>query len=215
MVAAGKPASLAGVVLAGGASPWQGREKAMKQVPGSPAPTTMVEHVVSVVGERCQPVFVVASPGQSLPELPAQVVRDDVRGHGLLSAISRGLHAAAEAGATWAFLCSVDAAVLTVDVIDALAARAAEVDADIVLPWDGSNHYLAAVYRTELARQVDDLVAAGERNLPALIDRVDSQRVVISDSRPPADAKPATRPAQPAGHRTLIHAERPCRVFRI
>jgi molybdenum cofactor guanylyltransferase len=192
MAAAGTPASLAGVVLAGGASPWQGRETAMKQAPGAPVPTTMVEHAVSVVGERCQPVFVVASPGQSLPELPAQVVRDDVRGHGLLSAISRGLHAAAESGATWAFLCSVDAAVLTVDVIDAVAARAAEVDADIVLPWDGSNHYLAAVYRTELARQVDDLVAAGERNLPALIDRVDSQRVVISDSRPPADAKPAS-----------------------
>ena len=192
MAAAGKPASLAGVVLAGGASPWQGRETAMKQVPGSPVPTTMVEHAVSVVGERCQPVFVVASPGQSLPELPAQVVRDDARGHGLLSAISRGLHAAADAGATWAFLCSVDAAVLTADVIDAVAARAAEVDADIVLPWDGSNHYLAAVYRTELASQVDELVAAGERNLPALIDRVDSQRVVISDSRPPADAKPAS-----------------------
>ena len=192
MVAAGKPASLAGVVLAGGTSPWQGREKAMKQVPGSSAPTTMVEHAVSVVGERCQPVFVVASPGQSLPGLPAQVLRDDARGHGLLSAISRGLHAAAEAGATWAFLCSVDAAVLTTDVIDAVAARAAEVDADIVLPWDGSNHYLAAVYRTELVGQVDDLVAAGERNLPALIDRVDSQRVVISDSRPPADVKPGT-----------------------
>jgi molybdenum cofactor guanylyltransferase len=192
MVAAGEPASLAGVVLAAGASPWQGREKAMKQVPGAPAPTTMVEHAVSVVGERCQPVFVVASPGQSLPQLPAQVVRDDVHGHGLLSAISHGLHAAAETGATWAFLCSVDAAVLTADVIDALAARAVEVDADIVLPWDGSNHYLAAVYRTELARQVDDLVAAGERNLPALIDRVDSQRVVISDSRPLADAKPVT-----------------------
>jgi molybdopterin-guanine dinucleotide biosynthesis protein A len=192
VAAAGKPASLAGVVLAGGASPWQGRETAMKQAPGSPVPTTMVEHAVSVVGERCQPVFVVASPGQSLPELPAQVVRDDARGHGLLSAISRGLHAAAESGATWAFLCSVDAAVLTTDLIDAVTARAVEVDADIVLPWDGSNHYLAAVYRTELASQIDDLVAAGERNLPALIDRVDSQRVVISDSRPPADAKPAS-----------------------
>jgi molybdenum cofactor guanylyltransferase len=191
MVAASKPASLAGVVLAAGASPWQGREKAMKHVPGSPA-TTMVEHAVSVVGQRCQPVFVVASPGQSLPELPAQVVRDDVRGHGLLSAISRGLHAAAEAGAMSAFVCAVDAAVLTADVIDAVEARAAEVDADIVLPWDGSNHYLAAVYRTELAGKIDDLVAAGERNLPALIDRVDSQRVVISDSRPPADGKPVT-----------------------
>ncbi|MFZ1165058.1 molybdenum cofactor guanylyltransferase [Mycobacterium sp.] len=192
MAAAGKPASLAGVVLAGGVSPWEGRAKALKQVPGSHAPTTMVEHVVSVVGQRCQPVFVVASPGQSLPELSAQVVRDDVRGHGQLSAISRGLHAAAEAGARRAFLCSVDASVLNADMIDLLAARAAEVDADIVLPWDGSNHYLAAVYRTELATQIDDLVAAGERNLPALIERADSQRVVISGSPPPAAAKPAS-----------------------
>lgn len=196
MVAAGKPASLAGVVLAGGASLRNGRDKALKAVPaglsGSHGHTTMVEHVVSIVGQRCEPVFVVAAPGQSLPELPAQVVRDDVRGVGPLLAIARGLHAAAEAGAERAFLCSVDVPFLTADLIDAVAARAAEVDADIVLPWDGSNHYLAAVYRTELARQIDDLVAAGERNLPALIDRVDSQRVVISDSHPSADAKPAS-----------------------
>jgi molybdenum cofactor guanylyltransferase len=196
MAAAGKPASLAGVVLAGGASLRNGRDKALKAAPAglssSHGRTTMVEHVVSIVGQRCEPVFVVAAPGQSLPELPAQVVRDDVRGVGPLLAIARGLHAAAEAGAERAFLCSVDVPFLTADLIDAVAARAAEVDADIVLPWDGSNHYLAAVYRTELARQIDDLVAAGERNLPALIDRVDSQRVVISDSRPPADAKPAT-----------------------
>jgi len=196
MAAAGKPASLAGVVLAGGASLRNGRDKALKAVPAglsdSQGHTTMVEHAVSIVGQRCEPVFVVAAPGQSLPELPAQVVRDDVRGVGPLLAIARGLHAAAEAGAERAFLCSVDVPFLTVDLIDAVAARAAEVDADIVLPWDGSNHYLAAVYRTELARQIDDLVAAGERNLPALIDRVDSQRVVISDSRPSADAKPAS-----------------------
>jgi len=196
MPAAGEPASLAGVVLAGGASLRNGRDKALKAVPdglsGSQGRTTMVEHVVSIVGQRCEPVFVVAAPGQSLPDLPAQVVRDDVRGVGPLLAIARGLHAAAEAGAERAFLCSVDVPFLTADLIDAVAARAAEVDADIVLPWDGSNHYLAAVYRTELARQVDDLVAAGERNLPALIDRVDSQRVVLSDSRPSANPKPAS-----------------------
>ena len=196
MAAAGTPASLAGVVLAGGASLRHGRDQALKAVPDglsrSQGHTTMVEHVVSIVGQRCEPVFVVAAPGQSLPELPAQVVRDDVRGVGPLLAIARGLHAAAEAGAERAFLCSVDVPILTTDLIDAVTARAVEVDADIVLPWDGSNHYLAAVYRTELARQIDDLVAAGERNLPALIDRVDSQRVVISDSRPPADAKPAS-----------------------
>jgi molybdenum cofactor guanylyltransferase len=173
-------AGLAGVVLAAGATPWQGRANALRQVPGSHAPTTMVEHAVSVVGQRCEPVFVVAGPGQGLPKLPAQVVRDDVRGHGQLSAIGRGLHAAADAGAQLAFVYSVDAAVFNADLIDLLADRAARLRADIVLPWDGSNYYLAAVYRTELTALVDDLVAAGERNVSALIARVDSQRVVLA-----------------------------------
>ncbi|MDT5254278.1 MAG: molybdenum cofactor guanylyltransferase [Mycobacterium sp.] len=206
MAAAAEPASLAGVVLAGGASLREGRAKATKQVPaslsGSQAPTTMVEHAVSIVGQRCQPVFVVAAPGQPLPKLPAHVVRDDVRGLGPLLATSRGLHAAAEAGAKRAFICAVDVPFLTADLIDVLAARAVEVDADVVLPWDGADHYLAAVYRTELAAQIDELVAAGERNMPALVDRVDAQRIVISDSHPSANVRSAT------GLRSLLHAGR-------
>src|ERR1700743_2049478 len=174
MAAAGKPASLAGVVLARGASPWEGRAKSLQPVRGSHPRTTMGEHVVVIVGQRCHPVVVVTSPGQWLPELPAQVVRDDVRGHGLLSALGRGLHAAEQAGATYALVVSVDAEVLSAEVIDVLVAQAAEVDADIVLPWDGRNHYLAAVYRTRVATQVDDLVAAGERSLRGLIARVAS-----------------------------------------
>ncbi|WP_428341443.1 molybdenum cofactor guanylyltransferase [Mycobacterium sp.] len=190
MTAVGKPASLAGVVVAAGASPWEGRVKALKQAPDGH--TTAVEHVVSVLGQRCQPIFVVTSPGQSLPELSAQVVRDDLRGGGQLSAIGRGLRAAADSGAEYAFLASVDSTVLSADVIDLLAARAAQGDADIVLPWDGSNHYLAAVYRTELAAVVDDLVAEGARGIPALVARVDSQRVLIGDSGAPVEATSAS-----------------------
>lgn len=186
-----EPASLAGVVLAGGASLRMGRDKATMPVPAalldsndrSEAPITMVERVVRVVGQRCQPVFVVAAPGQSLPDLPARVVRDDVRGVGPLLATGRGLRAAAEAGAKRAFLSAADMPLLTADVIDLLEARAIELDADVVLPWDGRDHYLAAVYRTELADQVDALVAAGERSMRALVDRVDAQRIVIPESR--------------------------------
>ncbi|HXY65372.1 MAG TPA: molybdenum cofactor guanylyltransferase [Mycobacterium sp.] len=199
MTPAAKPASLAGVVLAGGASLRMGRDKATMPVPagllgskdGSEAPTTMVEQVVSVVGQRCQPVFVVAAPGQSLPELPARVVRDEVRGLGPLLATGRGLRAAAEAGAKRAFLCAADMPLLTVDLIDLLESRAIELDADVVLPWDGRDHYLAAVYRTELAAQVDALIAAGERNMRALVDRVDAQRIVIPESRSLANVNSA------------------------
>ncbi|MBV8860848.1 MAG: NTP transferase domain-containing protein, partial [Mycobacterium sp.] len=94
MTPTAKSASLAGVILAGGASLRMGRDKVLSPAPadlvgsegGSPAPTTLVEYVVTLVGQRCQPVFVVAAPGQRLPELQARVVRDEVRGLGALLA---------------------------------------------------------------------------------------------------------------------------------
>jgi molybdenum cofactor guanylyltransferase len=185
-----------------------GRDKATMRLPadllgskeGSEAPTTMVERVVSVIGERCQPVFVVAAPGQALPELPARVVRDDVRGVGPLLATGRGLRAAAEAGAKRAFLCATDMPFLTPDLIDLLEGRAVELNADVVLPWDGRDHYLAAVYRTDLADQVDALIAAGERSMRSLVDRVDAQRIVVPASRSLANVNSA------ADLRTLLLA---------
>jgi molybdopterin-guanine dinucleotide biosynthesis protein A len=174
-----------------------GRDKATMQVPPAllgdrdGSPITMVEQVVSVVGQRCEPVFVVAAPGQSLPQLPAQVVRDEVRGQGPLLATGRGLRAAAEAGAKRAFLCAADMPLLSADLIDLLEERAIELDADVVLPWDGRDHYLAAVYRTELAAKVDALIDAGERNMRALVDRIDAQRIVIPQARSLANVNSA------------------------
>ncbi len=194
MASGAEPVSLAGVVLAGGASRRMGRDKARLPVPdgviddvdssGSDVerPATMVEYVVSVVSRRCDPVFVVAAPGQALPSVPARVVRDKVRGLGPLLATGRGLRAAAQAGATRAFVCAVDMPFVSVDLIDALMGRATEVDADVVVPWDGRDHYLAAVYRTDLAERIITLVAAGERSMRALVDSVDAQRIVLPDA---------------------------------
>jgi molybdopterin-guanine dinucleotide biosynthesis protein A len=53
----------------------------------------------------------------------------------------------------------------------------------VVLPWDGRNHYLAGLYRTDLAERIAALVAAGERSMRALIDRVDTQQVVLDAQR--------------------------------
>ncbi len=190
--------SLAGVVLAGGESRRMGRDKATLPLPGGT--TTLVEHVVGVVGQRCEPVFVMAAPGQPLPPLQVPVLRDELRGLGPLPATGRGLRAAAEAGARFAFVCAVDMPLLTVELIDDLARRAAETNAEVVLPWDGRSHYLAAVYRTDLADRVDALLAAGERKMSALVDASDTQRIVMSDSGPLANVNSAAdlrAPVQP------------------
>lgn len=150
-----------------------GRDKAAVVYSGK----TMVETVVDVVSRCCAPVFVIAAPGQALPGLGgATVLRDDARGVGPLLATGRGLRAAAEAGAARAFVCAVDMPLMTTELIAELAGHGG---ADVVLPWDGRDHYLAGVYRTVLADRVDALVASGERSMRALVDTVNTQRIVL------------------------------------
>lgn len=145
--------------------------------------STMVERVVATVSARCSPVFVIAAPGQRLPELDAQVLRDEVRGVGPLVATGRGLRAAAEAGRTRAFVCAVDMPYLSTELIDTLAASAERSPAAIVLPWDGRDHYLAGIYRTALAEQIAALVDVGRRSMRALAESVDTQRIVMAPQR--------------------------------
>lgn len=156
-----------------------GRDKATLEFSGS----TLVERAVTTLSMRCSPVFVVAAPGQPLPALDAEVLRDDVRGVGPLLATARGLRAAADAGIELGFVCAVDMPYLTVDLIDELVGPSARLGVDVVLPWDGRDHYLAGVYRTALATRADELVAAGERSMRALVNSVDTQRIVMSKQR--------------------------------
>lgn len=153
-----------------------GRDKATMPHPRR-VETTMLEYTVSVVHARCAPTFVVAAPGQPLPELAdATILRDEARGIGPLLATGRGLRAAAAAGAQRAFVCAVDMPNLTADIVDALDGRDG---VDIALAWDGRDHYLAGIYRTALADRIDELVASGERSMRALTECVLTQRIVI------------------------------------
>jgi molybdenum cofactor guanylyltransferase len=159
-----------------------GRDKAT--LPGPGGTGTLADYVVGVVAQRCDPVFVVAAKGQPLPALQARVLRDEIQGLGPLPATGLGLRAAAEAGARYAFVCAVDMPLLAVELIDELVHLAAETDAEVVMPWDGRSHYLASLYRTDLADRIDALVAGGESRMSALIDASDAQQIVLPDSRP-------------------------------
>ena len=156
-----------------------GRDKATLEFSGH----TFVEQAVATLTARCAPVFVVAAPGQPLPDLDAEILRDDVRGVGPLLATARGLRAAADAGVDRAFVCAVDMPYLTAELIDLLVAPSVSLGVDVVLPWDGRDHYLAGVYRTDLAARAEALVAAGERSMRALIDVADTQRLVLAEQQ--------------------------------
>jgi molybdopterin-guanine dinucleotide biosynthesis protein A len=156
-----------------------GRDKANLPYEG----TTLIERTVSIVGPRCSPVFVISAPGQPLPAIEAEVLRDEVRGVGPLLAAGRGLQAAADAGLELAFVCAVDMPLLDADLIDRLVGPAVRLGADVVLPWDGRDHYLAGIYRTSLAGRVAELVASGERSMRALVETVDTQRIVMDEQR--------------------------------
>ncbi|WP_459988468.1 molybdenum cofactor guanylyltransferase [Mycobacterium avium] len=172
---------LAGIVLAGGESRRMGRDKAT--LPGPRGAATLLEYVVGVLTQRCDPIFVMAAPGQPLPEVSARIIRDEIRGQGPLPATGRGLRAAAEAGARYAFVCAVDMPLLSPELIDDLVHLATETKAEVVLPWDGRSHYLASLYRTDLAERIDRLVAGGARSMRALIDASDAQQIVLPESR--------------------------------
>src|ERR1700737_3039586 len=165
-----------------------GRDKATLPYRG----TTLLEHTVSVVRQRCAPVFVIAAPGQALPAVDAEVLRDDVRGLGPLVATGRGLRAAAEAGAAWAFVWAVDWRLLDAALIDALMAKSKNLSADVVLPWDGRDHYLAGLYRTTLVGRIKELMDAGERSMIALANTVETQRIVVTDDQALTNVNSAT-----------------------
>jgi molybdenum cofactor guanylyltransferase len=181
-------APLAGVVLAGGASRRMGRDKALLPYRGA----TLIEYVLGVVSARCEPVYVVAAPGQRLPALNATILRDEVRGAGPLAATGTGLRAAAQAGAERAFVCATDMPFIDTVFIDLLLDASRNLNIDVVLPWDGRDHYLAALYRTALAARIDALVAAGERSMAALAHEVDTQRIVTARSIPLTNVNSAT-----------------------
>jgi molybdopterin-guanine dinucleotide biosynthesis protein A len=158
-----------------------GRDKATLKFCGPNGDTTFVERAVTILGDRCSPCRG-GRTWQPLPSgLDADVLRDEVRGVGPCWP-RRGLRGG-QAGRDLAFVCAVDMPYLTVDLIDELVGPAVRLHADVVLPWDGRDHYLAGVYRTALAARADELVAAGERSMRALIDVTDTQRVVMSEQR--------------------------------
>lgn len=173
-----------GIILCGGRSSRMGLPKLALPF----GPELMLERIVRLLGEVCDPLVVVAAPTQELPPLAAGVIvaRDRREGRGPLEGLSAGLAALPEeVEAAYATSCDVPL------LVPAFVERMFELlgEESCAVPISGGfQHPLAAVYRRHLVDVVEQLLAA-ERMRPAfLFDSVPTRRVGEAELR---DVDPA------------------------
>jgi len=133
---------------------------------------TMLQRVVRLLSTVVSPIVVVAAAGQSLPDLPADVVvaRDEHQGRGPLEGLRAGLKALPETVDS-AYVTSCDVPLL----VPAFARRMIDLltDHDIaVMEINGFPHPLSAVYRRSTLPQVEALLAQNRLRPVFLFDAV-------------------------------------------
>jgi uncharacterized protein YhfF/molybdopterin-guanine dinucleotide biosynthesis protein A len=144
----------------------------------------LVAHVAGVVAEATAPVVVVAGPSQEVPPLPAgiDVARDAEPDQGPLEGLAAGMRALT-GRADAAFACGADMPFLTSEAVAQLtSALTAKWHAVVVVDADGRDQPLGAVYRLSLLGLVEELLAAGERRLGVVAERVETLRIAGDDA---------------------------------
>ncbi len=140
-------------------------------------PELMLERIVRLLGEACQPIVVVAAAGQELPALPSGVIvaRDLHPERGPLEGLSAGLTALGEdVEAAYATSCDVPL------LVPAFVRRMFELLGDYraAVPVSGGYHHpLAAVYRRGVVDVVNELLASNRMRPAYLFDIVSTRRV--------------------------------------
>src|SRR5699024_8173719 len=125
-------------------------------------------------------VVVVAAEGQRLPAIPGTATAvDAVPGQGPLRGLEAGLRAAESAGYGGAFVAATDMPMLTGDTVTMLlqafggtAVPAGERPDAVIAVADGRDQPLAAVYRTNLWRCIDGVLASGTSSLRGFLAEV-------------------------------------------
>jgi molybdopterin-guanine dinucleotide biosynthesis protein A len=152
-----------------------GSDKAWLEWRGEPLLTFVVRVLEealapSAQGSPAAPLVVVRSPGQHLPPLGTgiEIVTDEVAFRGPLQGLRDGMLTLQERVEA-AFVASVDSPHL----VPAFARRVLDgLDggSDAAVPLvRGHREHLLAAYRTTLAPMLDELLAAGERSVAALL----------------------------------------------
>ena len=196
-------ADAAAIVLAGGGSRRMGRPKALLDWHGTP----LVHHVAAILASVCDPVVVVAAPGDELP-LPEGVERteDAVEGRGPLEGVAAGMRAVGgRAGAV--FLAATDLPLLHPDVVTQLVAALPGYDAAVPVVA-GHDQTLAAAYDARTLLRARELLAAGRPRIAALLDGARVARIPATGLSHPDAVRNANTPEEYA---RLLALSRPTR----
>jgi molybdopterin-guanine dinucleotide biosynthesis protein A len=144
---------------------------------------TMLARVVRLLSRVVHQVVVVAAVDQTAPDLPdgVRVVRDQQPSLGPLEGLRVGLTALIDQ-VDAAYVTSCDVPLLSTDFVMRMFAELGSHQAAV--PVEGEFHHpLAAVYRPQVARNIEQLLAAGKRRPISLYDEVSTARVPIETLR--------------------------------
>ena len=137
----------------------------------------MLGRVVQICAQVVDPICVVGSPGQTLPDLPESVViaSDVVAGLGPLQGLSAGLDALKDR-CDAAFVCSCDLPLLLPAFIRKMVEQLSNHELAIPVA-QGRRHPLSAVYRMSVRNKVDRLLQQDRRALRDLVSICDVRAV--------------------------------------
>jgi molybdopterin-guanine dinucleotide biosynthesis protein A len=180
-----------------------GRPKALLDWHGTP----LVGHVSGILAQVCDPVVVVAAPGDELP-LPAGVERaeDAVAGRGPLEGVATGMAAVGgRAGAV--FLAATDLPLLHPQVVRQLLDALPGYDAAVPVVG-GHDQTLAAAYDARTLLRARELLASGRPRIAALLDGARVCRIEAHDLSHPDAVRNANTPEE---YERLLALSRPTR----
>lgn len=166
--------SVAGVILAGGASRRYGRDKALTEVGGRAMALRVRD---ALLGAGASPVLVVGGDGPALEALGMTWIPDRWPGQGPLGGLITGLEAVGE---PWVLVLACDLPRLVADALRPITAACASTTADAVVPvCDGRRQPLAAAYRRSVLADLHDRWDEGERSLRGALVSLDVHEIVV------------------------------------
>lgn len=157
------------IVLTGGKSLRMGTPKFLLPFDGEP----LISHVVRRLRSLFTDVVVVAAADQSLPSLPAKIVRDELPYQGPVGGIYYGLRAVAQ---EISFVTACDAPFLNLTLIRSLLNALGA--ADVAVPiWQDRLQPLHAVYRSSVKPYLEQQLNEGRLRPTFLYERVTTRIV--------------------------------------